>query len=264
MTEQRTLTEARIGMDMLDGLIQRHERMLYSMHKLSSDDSYTKDTGEKGRDIFTAQSGGCGSEVAKTAEPIKPADNNHDKITSAAFWRRQFKAFAKNLWFYAIIAVIALVALQMTDASGGAPRKILGYSGMTVLTQSMQSEIPKGSFILVRNVNPGTLQIGDDITYMRSERTTITHRIVDIMEDYAETGKRGFITQGVDNSAPDANVVIADNVVGKVVFHNYDLGLVLEFIRENLLLTALLCVMIVRLIFIIAKLLVPEIRTDES
>ena len=67
--------------------------------------------------------------------------------------------------------------------------------------------------------SPNTLQIGDDITYMANQTTSVTHRIVGIMENYENTGQRAFEAQGVMNSEPDRQPVPAVNVVGKVVYH---------------------------------------------
>ena len=114
-----------------------------------------------------------------------------------------------------------VAALFVRTTSDGAPRSLAGYSGMIVLTESMQSEIPKGSLVIAQQVDPETLQIGDDITYMANQTTSVTHRIVGINENYENTGQRAFQTQGIMNDQPDSQPVPAVNVVGKVVFHSY-------------------------------------------
>lgn len=68
---------------------------------------------------------------------------------------------------------------------------------------------------------------------MVSETTTVTHRIIGIEENYLNTGQRSFITQGVMNSEADRNPVAAVNVVGKVVWHNKLLGIVVSFGQAN-------------------------------
>ena len=96
----------------------------------------------------------------------------------------------------------------------------------------MESEFPKGSLVISRYIDPNTLQIGDDITFMASETTTISHRIIGIVEDYADTGQRAFQTQGVMNASPDSELVPAVNVVGKVIFHSYALGRAVDFVKS--------------------------------
>lgn len=128
--------------------------------------------------------------------------------------------------FFAVIIGIFL-------SSGDGPRVIGGYGVFNVLTRSMQSTIPQDSLVITKNVEARELQIGDDITFMAGPTSTITHRIIGIQEDYNRTGMRGFTTQGTDNSTKDKDVVVESNIVGKVIFHNYHLGLVTVFLQKN-------------------------------
>jgi len=143
--------------------------------------------------------------------------------------REKLKKAASNALFYLGLALALVVALFIRTAREGAPVSIAGYSGMLVLTESMQDAIPKGSFILVKHVAPEELQIGDDITFMVNPTTSVTHRIVDIRP---QAGAAPIIqTKGVNNSAPDMPVV--ENIVGKVVCHSLFLGLLAKGISDN-------------------------------
>lgn len=104
---------------------------------------------------------------------------------------------------------------------------------MIVLTGSMQDVYPQGSLIITKAVDPDQLEIGDDITFMTSETSSITHRIIDITENYMETGKRGFKTKGIMNTYADDGIAAADNVVGKVIFCSLPLGTIANFITAN-------------------------------
>lgn len=139
----------------------------------------------------------------------------------------------KEMSFYLFLFVLLVCVFFFKNNSGGAPTTIGGFSMMRVLTSSMETEIPKGSLIVTKRVDPETLETGDDITYLINENTTITHRIVEIKEEYLDTGERAFITQGVCNARPDSEPVAAVNVVGKVIFHNYLLGQFLGFLQLN-------------------------------
>ena len=107
------------------------------------------------------------------------------------------------------------------------------YSFFTVLTTSMQDEIPKGSLILVRREDPSNLKTGDNITFMRDWKTSVTHKIIDIYENYEDTGVLGFRTKGTNNEYPDAEIVYAENIVGKVVYTLPGAGNVMAFLGEN-------------------------------
>ena len=134
--------------------------------------------------------------------------------------------------FYGLLLLLILSAVFVRTTSDGSPRSLAGYSGMIVLTESMQSEIPKGSLVITKTVDPQSLQIGDDITYMANQTTSVTHRVVGITENYENTGQRAFQTQGIMNREPDKQLVPAVNVVGKVVFHSEVLGTVASFIGQ--------------------------------
>ena len=139
---------------------------------------------------------------------------------------------AGSVAFYGVLLLLIVSALFIRATSNGSPRSLVGFTGMIVLTESMQSEIPKGSLVIAQQVDPKTLQIGDDITYMANQTTTVTHRIIGIIENYEDTGQRAFQTKGVMNAQPDKQPVPAANVVGKVVFHSVVLGMIAGFIGK--------------------------------
>ncbi|MCL2079958.1 MAG: class B sortase [Oscillospiraceae bacterium] len=112
------------------------------------------------------------------------------------------------------------------------------YSFFTVLTTSMQKEIPQGSLIVTVRTDPAKLQIGDNITFMKDYNTAITHKITDIYENHQNSSQRGFQTKGTDNDRPDEHIVLEMSVVGKVVLVIPAAGAVMEFIAKNLLLFA--------------------------
>ncbi len=146
--------------------------------------------------------------------------------------RKRRRQFLGDILFYLALTVFVLGVFLFRGSGDGAPATFMGFSAMRVLTGSMQSVIPQGSLIITRSVDPATLEIGDDITYLAGVDTTVTHRVVGITENYAGTGARAFTTQGVMNESPDHLLVPAANVVGKVIFHNLALGKILHFVRQ--------------------------------
>jgi len=153
-----------------------------------------------------------------------------------------------SLLFVALI-LFAAVVVYLTGAQENHPRALFGYSAFIVLSGSMRSEIPQGSFVLVRDTDPAEIQIGDDITYIRADNSLITHRVVGIAEDDGHGGTRGFVTQGIDNPEPDRETVIADNVVGRVIFHDLLLGSILAFVHDHVWLTVLAAALLLALYY---------------
>ena len=121
--------------------------------------------------------------------------------------------------------------------SRGEKKPIFGYSFLNVVTWSMESVIPQGSMVIVRQTPPADIRIGDDITYMKDAETLVTHRVIGITENFEGSGERGFETQGVDNDTPDFAIVPAVHVVGVVRTHIPRVGNWLEWLRNNLALT---------------------------
>lgn len=174
---------------------------------------------------------GIAEAVAVSDEvPITEIDKNkHSPPTK----KKKAVTVISNIMFYIIIATIVFGAFLLRSAKNGKPMMIGGYSAMTVLTGSMEDVYPQGSLIITKTTDTDKLKIGDDITFMTGESSSITHRIIGITENYADTGERGFETQGVMNSKPDKDIVAAENVVGRVIFCSKILGDIAAFITKN-------------------------------
>lgn len=179
--------------------------------------------------------------------------------------KRKFRA--SSLLFYICCVVVIIAALMGSTDMGesGAPRHFGGFSIMRVLTGSMQTDIPQHSLIINRIVDPETLNVGDDITFLVSDNTTVTHRIVAIFENFEDSGERGFQTQGTENRNPDRTIVTPDNIVGRVIFHNLILGHISLFFAQHALwislFTALGIALAISLKFVFKS---PEKPTEQT
>jgi len=172
--------------------------------------------------------------------------------------RSRVKSAIMSGFFYLFLAISVMgVYLFGMGSPTGPPRDLAGFSVMTVLTRSMQEDIPQHSLIVTRRVDPETIQIGDDITYLRPNNTTVTHRVIGIRQNYANTGAPGFETQGTANPRPDTEIVLAANVVGLVVFHSLQLGLMIWSIQSNLLLVVLLAALALASLILLRKFVFP-------
>jgi signal peptidase len=114
----------------------------------------------------------------------------------------------------AVLAALAVVAVI--------PRAVHG-AALTVLTGSMTPTIPVGSVVLVRPVDPGTLHVGDVVTYQKApgKAELITHRIIAI---HTDTTPVTLITKGDANRGADVEPVPVTAVRGRVLFHVPYLG----------------------------------------
>jgi len=161
-----------------------------------------------------------------------------------------------SLFYFVIIGMVLAAFIYSQQAKKGG--NILGFSYYNILTRSMQSELPQGSFILVQARNEKELKVGDDITFAENETKLITHRIIQIYEDYEDSGMRGFQTQGVDNPAPDENIVYSANIVGKVIWSVPHLGIAFEVLADNVVIVIILFVILFALAFFLKIFFTPD------
>lgn len=151
-------------------------------------------------------------------------------------------SIVSNVLFYSAI-LVAFIAIINGSSANGSPRNFFGYYFFNVLSDSMQREIPIGSFVVVEKVDLNTIEVNDDITYFETKEKSVTHRVIEIYENYEGSGLRGFKTQGIENKNPDKEIVYSTNVVGKVVYSIPYLGAVLAFISDNFLLILIIFVL---------------------
>ena len=124
-------------------------------------------------------------------------------------------ASLKKLWsVLSTLIVIAVVALAILLAGV----RVVGLTPYVVLSGSMEPTYHTGSLIYDKKVDPFTLKEGDVITFMVSEDTLATHRIVGVVPDEDEPGTIRFRTKGDANDSEDGTLVHYKNVVGTPVF----------------------------------------------
>ena len=111
------------------------------------------------------------------------------------------------------------------------PRATHGVA-LTVLTGSMTPEIPVGSVVIDRPVDPGTLKVGDVATYQRAPGVDeyITHRVVAV---HAETTPVTFTFKGDANRGADIDPIPATAIRGQVWFHVPYLGTIRDGLQSH-------------------------------
>lgn len=130
----------------------------------------------------------------------------------------------KKVWSVFTTVVVALVVLCAIFLMGS---RIMGYRVYTVITGSMEPELSVGDMLYVKPVDPSTIKVGDDITFVLNEDLVVaTHRVVRI-----DAEKSHFYTKGLANEIEDAPVHFK-NVLGVVQFAIPKLGYVSDFIQN--------------------------------
>lgn len=130
-----------------------------------------------------------------------------------------------------VVLVVVALALVAPFVVYAFPPVVGADHSYVVLTGSMRPAIDPGDVVIVQSVPAGAVAIGDVITFRTSgSDVPVTHRVVDVTED--ANGGPAFATKGDANEDPDARVVPAGQVVGRVVFTIPYIGYVVEFVNS--------------------------------
>lgn len=115
-----------------------------------------------------------------------------------------------------VILMFSFAIVQKTSDNRGS---IGGIKIFTVITGSMIPVYDIGDILIVKEVSPEEIKVGDDIVYKGEKGSyknkTITHRVISIYKK--EDGNYKIITKGVANVAYDPEIN-QTQVLGKVIF----------------------------------------------
>lgn len=107
-----------------------------------------------------------------------------------------------------IVALIVLIAAILVIG------QLAGFHLFSVESGSMTPTYPVNSLVIVREVDPQTIEVGDVITFVANEDgMLVTHRVISV-----DSSDKTFRTRGDANNVDDAEPVLWGNTVGKVMF----------------------------------------------
>ena len=139
------------------------------------------------------------------------------------------KKTLKKIWNWVsgiLIGIVVLLAVALVGV------RIIGLQPFAVLSGSMEPAYHVGSLIYVKDVDYKELEVGDPITYMVSEDTVVTHRIIEVLPDENDPDTIRYFTQGDANEHPDGTSVHYKNIIGKPIFSIPYLGYVSSYIQH--------------------------------
>ena len=129
-----------------------------------------------------------------------------------------------------IFTVVSVTTFNRND------RNLFGFKMYIVNSDSMSAtDFNAGDLILVKEVDPSALNVGDIITFMSQDTDsfgeTITHKIRKLTTD-AE-GNPGFITYGTTTDTDDETIVTYPYVLGQYQSHVPGLGTFFNFLKTT-------------------------------
>ncbi len=135
----------------------------------------------------------------------------------------------KRIWSWisgVLVGIVVLLAIALVGV------RLVGLQPYVVLSGSMEPTYHVGSLIYVKSVDYKELKVGDPITYMLSENTVVTHRIIEVLVDEEDPNTIRYFTQGDANAVADGTSVHYKNIIGKPVFSIPYLGYVSNYIQN--------------------------------
>ena len=169
------------------------------------------------------------------------------------------------LW--AIILLAALYAFTtMATKDDQSVSRILGYTPMTVESNSMKPTFCKGDLIFIKKCDTSKLKEGDIITFhtiIDNQYALNTHRIQKIDE---VNGVRSYTTIGDNNNGvADQHVISDGDIVGKYVGHISNLGKVMSFLSSSMgFLIVIVLPMLLFFIYQVYNLIMISIRLKKA
>lgn len=141
------------------------------------------------------------------------------------------------VWLIVAAAVCMMIfTIVSVRTFNRSDRSLFGYKAFIVLSDSMEkTDFAAGDLVLVKEVDPSTLEEGDIIAYTSQNDAnfgeTVTHKIRRITTD--ENGDLGFITYGTTTDTDDEKVVSYQYVLGKYESRLPKVGLFFNFLKTT-------------------------------
>ena len=135
----------------------------------------------------------------------------------------------KRIWNWisgVLVGIVVLLAIALVGV------RLIGLKPFVVLSGSMRPTYEVGSLIYVKSVDYKELKVGDPITYMISQDTVVTHRIIEVLVDEEDPNTLRYFTKGDANDTPDGTSVHYKNILGKPVFSIPYRGYVSHYIQN--------------------------------
>lgn len=133
-------------------------------------------------------------------------------------------------WAGQVVCWVVILAVAAVLAAAVVVPRLSGATPYTVLTGSMQPNLPPGTLVVVRPADPEEIGIGDVITYQleSGEAAVVTHRVEEIRQSLG--GEISYLTKGDANDTVDQEPVLPVQIRGELWYAVPYLGHVSELL----------------------------------
>ena len=163
---------------------------------------------------------------------------------------------------YVIIIPIILydiILIAQTIIKPDETPSIFGIKTFNIISSSMKPTIGINDIVIVKKVDGSKLKENDIITF-NINGDVITHRIIKIEN---VNNEQIYITKGDSNEVSDSDKITYDNIEGKYLFKIPKIGKVLNFLKNKIVFTAILVILIISFIYEKKKLQIKVRRKEK-
>lgn len=128
-----------------------------------------------------------------------------------------------------LVIIISVYSIIQSRLHPGQVPSVLGYKSLSVLSGSMRPVFEPGDMIVIREVKPENIHIGDILTF-KVGSTIVTHRVVQVTN---ENGAITFKTKGDANNTEDGSLTQDDKLIGRYAFRIPYGGYIGSFARSQ-------------------------------
>ena len=118
------------------------------------------------------------------------------------------------IWIFLAIVLFVILLQRFTNNN----ITLGGLRIFNIVSGSMEPDYDIGDVIVVKNVRPEKIKVGDNVTYLGTkgqiQGLIVTHQVI---ERRVEDGKYYFTTQGVNNEYKDPEISY-EQLYGKVIY----------------------------------------------
>ena len=149
----------------------------------------------------------------------------------------------KKIFSFILTIIIISYGISLIQISQGKQKlpTILGFTGVTIISGSMEPEISVGDYVIIKRAKKENIQKGSIITFEQNG-VLVTHRVEDVVSDGV------YSTKGDANNTVDSKFVNFEDILGVSTLKIPMIGKILLFLRT---LPGIICISVTTLLFIL-------------
>ena len=169
-------------------------------------------------------------------------------------------------WWTLLVALFLLVFGIVSAKAKGKVPKVFGYSVVTIITPSMGEEIPVGSYVLIKAVDPEDVRENDIICFYSDDPaikgSPNIHRVVKPPIEVGDGYE--YVTKGDANPSEDSVTAKSDKLIGKYVDRMYWLENLSNSVNSSGMMTFVMVLFVLSMGMIVAVVMLKSKETPEQ